>query len=398
MTHSASKRAASGSERPGLLVRLLIALSAIVVLTSGIIGLVLWWDEQTVNVIQQSLDRGESLHALNLANKLLQASPDNVQALDQKARALVELRRWSDALPVLMRLNELSPDDGDVLYELCACQTEIGDLDESLRYAERLSQIPGYDRRGRALLGIVHYRRGNNWLAIQAWRPILEQQSDLSDLQVPAAEFLLACGRALLKIGRPAEALGPLERCVTIDPTADALGSLAEAYDGLGDRPRALALWEQAVARNPDDRPAREHLAETALENNSPAEAERWLRPLLLRDELTSSTAFLAQRAATLVGKKEDADKWAVRADSLRERERKVLALEQRARESPHSFLSRCVRAHRLASDGNLWQGLVLAEDLLKLEPDNPFIRALADAIRRQEPLPPLDSIPVELF
>jgi tetratricopeptide (TPR) repeat protein len=396
MTRPASKQAAPGNQRAGPLVRLLIALSAIVVLTGGVIGLVLLWDERSLNDIQQCLDREEFARALNLANNRLKQSPDDVQVLDQKVRALVGLRRWSAALPVLMRLNELSPDDGDVLYEICACQTEIGDFDESLRYAERLTQIPGYERRGRALLGILHYKRGNNWLAVEAWRPILE--SDLGDLQVPAAELLLASGRALLKIGRPAEALGPLERCVRIDPTADALGSLAEAYDGMGDRPRALALWEQAVVRNPDDRPAREHLAETALENNSPAEAERWLRPLLLRDELTSSTAFLAQRAATLVGNKEAAVKWAARAGSLREREKKVLALEQRARETPHSFLSVCVRAHRLASDGNLSQALVLAEDLLKQQPDDPFVRKLADAIRHQKPLPPLDSIPVKLF
>src|SRR4029077_2089285 len=162
---------------------------------------------------------------------------------------------WTEALPVLTRLNELSPDDGDILHELCACEAELGDFDESVRCAERLLQFPGYDRRGRLLLGILHYKRGNNRLAIQTWQPIIEHTSDLSDLQVPVAEFLLAYGRALLKVGRPSEALVLLERSVRIDPTADSLDSLAEASDGLGDRPRAVALWEQAVSRSPDDRP-----------------------------------------------------------------------------------------------------------------------------------------------
>jgi tetratricopeptide (TPR) repeat protein len=376
-----------------------MALVAIVVSTGGAIGVSLWWEDRPLlPAIQQSLEREEFAQALDLANKHLKQFPNDSLALEQKARALSGLRRWTEALPVLTRLNELSPDDGDILYELCACESELGYFDESVRCAERLSHFPSHNRRGRALLGILHYKRGNNRLAIQAWQPILDQQSDLSDLQVPATELLLAYGRALLKVGRPAEALESLERAVRIDPTAEALDSLAEVRDGLGDRPRAVTLWKQAVSRNPDDRAAREGLAQAALENNSPSEAERWLRPLLAGDDLPSSTAFLAQRAATIAGNKEAAAKWGARVNSLREREKKIGALEQGLRDAPQSFWSRCVRAHRFASDGNFAQARVLAEDLLNQKPDDPFVRELIEAIRKQKPPPPLDSMPIKLF
>jgi predicted Zn-dependent protease len=220
----------------------------------------------------------------------------------------------------------------------------------------------------------------------------------LSDLQTPEAEFLLAYGRALLDDGRPAEACRPLERAVRLEPTTVALDILAEACDGLGDRARAVSLWEQAVARNPDDRAALEGLAQAALENRSPAEALRWLEPLLLKDDLHSSTAFLAHRAAKLSGDNEAAAKWTARANTLWEREKKIGALEQALRETPHAFWSRCVRAHRFASDGNSVQALVIVEELLKQNPSEPFVRQLSDALRRHTPLPPLESIPLEQF
>jgi tetratricopeptide (TPR) repeat protein len=397
MTQPASKPPEPGSALLAPRVRLLIALLAIIGSTGGAIGVALLWTDRPRDKIQQALDRGEFAVALDLADKCLAESPDDFQTLSQKARALSALRSWNEALPVLNRLNEQFPDDGDLLHELSACEFELGNYDESVRCAERLSQLPSFARRGRVLLGILQYRRGNNRLAIQAWEPLLEHDSDLSDLQVPAAEFLLAYGRALLKVGRPADGLELLERSIRIDPTAEALDSAAEASDGLGDRPRAVKFWEQAVSRSSDDRSAREGLAQAALEDHSPTEAARWLRPLLARDDLTSSTAFLAQRVATVAGNKEVAARWAARASSLRDRENKLNALEQGLRDVPHSYSSRCLRAHRFASEGNRGQALIVAEDLLKQNSDDPFVRELLDAIRNQRPLPPLDSIPIEL-
>lgn len=429
MPRSLSNREASRPLRRPPWFRLLVGLIAIVVLTGSAIGLSLWWEDRPLRAIEHALERKEFTLALDLANDHLKESPNRFQALDQKARALAGLdrwaeagrlfdrigadsfasqrawsqallheQRWTEALPLLTRLHGLSPEDGDILHELCACEAQLGYFDESVAAAERLTQLPGHDRRGRLLLGMLHYKRGNNRLAIEAWQPLIEQQSDLSDLQTPAAEFLTAYGRALLDDGRPAEARGPLERSAGLDPTSEARNALAEACDALGDRARAVALWEQVVSRNPDDRTAREGLAQAALENKSPSEAERWLEPLLLRDDLHSSTAFLAQRAATIAGNKEAATRWAARADSLRKREKKITALEQGLRETPRSFWSRCVRAHRFARDGNFLQALVLTEDLLKQKPNEPFVRQLADAIRNHTPLPPLELIPLEQF
>jgi hypothetical protein len=65
-------------------------------------------------------------------------------------------------------------------------------------------------------------------------------------------------------------------------------------------------------------------------------------------------------------------------------------------RDAPQSFWSRCVRAHHFASEGNSLQALIIAEELLKQRPDEPFVLKLADAIRNHQPLPPLDAIEVK--
>jgi len=431
MTKEAITRGAvsKGTGRQAPWKRLFIAAFSIILLTAGAIWLSLWWEDRPLRAIDSALDRGEYAEALDLANDYLKENSSNARVLDQKARALAGLERWSEALrlfeligadslasqrawakallvhqrwnealPLLTRLNALAPDDGDILHELCACEAKLGYFDESLRAAERLLALKGHERRGRLLLGTLHFRRGNNRLAIQAWLPLLEEGSDLSDLQITPSEFLLACGRALLDDGRPADALVQLVRSVRLNPTPEALDALAEACDGLGDRKRAVSLWEQAVAQNSDDRPAREGLAQEALERKSAPDAERWLEPLLSRPDLKSSTAFLAQRAATVAGNKEAAAKWAERVKALREREKKIDSLEQVLRESPRSFWARCVRAHHFASEGNYSQAQVLAEELLAQQPDEQYVRQLADAIRNRQPLPPLDAIPLKQY
>lgn len=407
--------------------RLLIGFSSIVLLTVGALWLALWWEDRPLRAIDKSLERHDFAQALDQANDYLKEFSSNSRVLDQKARALAGLERWTEAirlfelvgaesfasqrawatallnqerwdeaLPLLTRLTELAPNDGDVLHELSACEAKLGYPDESIRTAERLLRLPGHERRGRLLLGTLQFKRGNNRLAIQAWRPLVEQGSDLHDLQIPPGEFLLSYGRALLQDGRPGQARDQFELAVRLDPTADALQALAEACEGLGDRDRAVALWQQAVAGNPSNRPAREGLAHAALERRSAEEAEHWLAPLLSRDDLHSSTAFLAQRAATIAGDQDAAARWARRGTALRERENKIVALEQVLRESPRSFLARCVRTHHFATEGNYSQAQVLADELLAQQPNEPYVRQLASAIRNHQPLPPLDAIPLK--
>jgi tetratricopeptide (TPR) repeat protein len=199
----------------------------------------------------------------------------------------------------------------------------------------------------------------------------------------------------LLDDGRPAEALPQLEKAVEADATDEACLALADARDSLGDRSGAVELWSKVIEQAPQNREAREGLARAALEQKNPQEALKWLKPLLEMGELRSSTVHLAQRAATLLGDKETASQWERQAVVLRERETKRTAIDQALREAPHSFWSRCIRAHRFASDGNRHQALLMAAELLSQKPEEPFVQQLVDSLRNQKPLPSLDMIPI---
>src|SRR5262249_46332425 len=154
-------------------------------------------NDRPLREIDRALDQKQYEQALRLASAYLTKVPDRTQALEQKARALVGLgqwteagrlfdvigadsqpgqrawsqcllhdERWSAALVLLKRLRMLSPDDPDLLHELAACFAKLGYLDESVEAAERMQKCPGQETRARLLLGMLHYKRGNNRLAI----------------------------------------------------------------------------------------------------------------------------------------------------------------------------------------------------------------------------------------
>lgn len=407
--------------------RLICGTALILLVTISGLAIVLWSEDRPLRTIERSLAREDFGEALGLANIYLKSFPSSSEALTQKARALAGLarwseaarlfdrigadtasgqrawsqalmheERWSEALPLLVRLSGLSPDDSDLLYGLATCQSKLGYIDEALSVAERLSRLKGHELRGRLLLGMLHYWRPNTRLTIQAWLPILERNPELTDLQLTPAEFLLLYGKALLDDGRAAEARPVLTRSVRLAATAEAQNALAETCELLDDLPEAVELWRQVALRDPFNRAAREGLALAALENRSADEALHWLEPLLSRDNLHSSTVFLAKRAATLAGDGEAATRWDEQAEVLRKRERRTALLEQKMRDAPYSYWSRALRAHRFGSEGNAHQALVMAEELLREDPDNEFVGRLADALRNHKTLPSLDLIPAQ--
>lgn len=408
-------------------IRLVKGTAVVVIVSCGALAALLWWEDRPLRDIDLALERKDFSQALELVNRYLKESPQQTRALDQKAQALAGLRhwseanrlfeqtgvvsiasqrawaesllheeRWTEALPLLVELNRNLPRDGDLLHELSSCQGHLGFLDEATRAAEQMSKLPEHERRGRLLLGMLHYRRNNNRLAIQAWAPLVEHGPPYDDLQTSAGELLLAYGRALLGDGRPAEAVVQLEQAVEHDASDEACLALAEARDSLGNRKGAVELWTKVAERTPASLEAREGLARAALERRAPAEAFQWLEPFLERDDVRSSTVHLVQRAAAMSGRKEDAARWELRGAELRARETRNSLLDQALRDSPRSFWSRCVRAHRFASAGNRQQALVLTEELLAQQPDEPFVQQLADALRQQKPLPSLDLVPLK--
>ena len=409
------------------------SLTAVILLTAVGLVLILWWEDLPLREVEVSLNARDFPQALRLVNGYLREHSGRTRALDLKARALVGLQRWQEvtrvydrigtdtaegqrawsqallhqqrwtaALPLLQHLHELAPCDPDILHELAACHGQLGDFDEAIECAARLTRVAGHETRGGLLLGMLYNNHGDYRFATAAWKAILERDPDAQGLQVSAAEFFLAFGRVLLRDGHPDEARAALERSVMLHPGAAAQVALAETWEQSGDVDLAVTYWQAAVRSDPPNREAREGLARIALERHAAGDAVQWLAPIARGDEVQSSTAYLLQRAHRMRGSRDEADAWAETTEKLRMQERRTRLMDDVLREKPRSDWAQAIRAYRYARQGNAAQAAALIDALQRAAPraffEQPFVRELLLAVHGNGPLPSLDSVPIKQF
>jgi hypothetical protein len=141
---------------------------------------------------------------------------------------------------------------------------------------------------------------------------------------------------------------------------------------------------------------AREGLASAALLAGDGNTALEWLAPLEADPGLSSSTAYLFQRAYAVAKNEEVATAWRDKAEALREREGIDAALNNFLLVSPQSFWSRVIRAYRFAEAGNRRQAEELLAALQHEAPEDPFVADLGRAVRDGRPLPSLERLPIK--
>ena len=419
----AAPEAGQGRRRIGARgVWLTLLVSAVLLAAAGV-GVYRWRTERLLAQSAAALEKDDYQQAWVFATRYLRSHPGHKRALDLKARALAGLgdwdqtaeiygqlraesreslsawataltqqQRWRDALEPLERLHALVANDPDVLYQLAVCYRHLDRYEDAERAARDLAALPGQAGDGYLALALVHNRRHNYLPSTAAWRVVLERAPDATGLRLPPAAVFLECGRAYLAAGQTSQALEYLSRSVELNPTVEARTIFGEASELSGDLDRAQELWQSVVADDPGNFQAREGLARTALQGGAAASAVKWLQPLTRGPQATSSTAYLLQRAYTLLGDQQQASRWQARAGELRERERRLNIIDFERQQSPDSVLSRTARAHHLASHGAPGEALQILEALLEVVPDDPFVRQLADAIQNNAPLPPLDE------
>ncbi|MFM9118015.1 MAG: tetratricopeptide repeat protein, partial [Planctomycetota bacterium] len=157
------------------LTQLTIALAC----AAGAVWAYLAYVERPVTQAEQQLSLGNAKRSISLVDYYLVSHPPDSRALAIKARALVELNRpaeaipifdeigaatiadlralarafllqeqWSRAQPVLEHILRLKPQDPDALHELTASRVRTGLLEEALETAKQLSAVPGQQTRG----------------------------------------------------------------------------------------------------------------------------------------------------------------------------------------------------------------------------------------------------------
>jgi protein O-GlcNAc transferase len=186
------------------------------------------------------LDRADAL-----CKALIDAKPDDFEALD--LLALVQCRRghWRDALVSYNNLLAIKPRDavalgnrGDVLRELHRPEDALASYDQALTIR------PDYAE--------THYGRGNALCALRRYEEAVASYDLALALKPNFAEALNNRGLALRKLKRLQEALDSYDRALALKPGfADALCNRGNILRDLCRHQHALASYDQAVAIKP---------------------------------------------------------------------------------------------------------------------------------------------------
>jgi len=413
------------------LARLFRALLVVIVVTSSVVGLVIWFDQdRPLREIEAALKAHQIPLALQLVGRYLRDHPDDVRAQTIKARVLVEAgqlteglrlfhrvgasdaadlhawakahllrQEWSDALPVLERLLQLSPDDADALHEITASRSYLGKYRQAFESAERLAKQRGHEARAWLQIGTLHENLNNKRSAVEAWAKVLEYEPQAENLQISAAVFLGEYGQVMLEDGHPETACEVLRRSLSLKEDAAIRASLGQALIQIGDERGAIAAWKQALEMTPTLREPREALADAALRAGRWDEARNWLEPVLAGLNVSSSVTYLMQRICSASGDREAAQTWQTRTEELRKREKLRSAINHVLVESPESFWARTIRAYQFAEAGNWHQAEALTSALLaESTTRQPFVLELAVCVQKRGPLPSLELLPIHQF
>ena len=352
--HNASNR---GAYRAICLALLVLVPAAVIV------AAVLWRHDPALAEAERRLEAGGADGALVSANAFLARHPSSRRALSLKARALADLgrwddasqifsqisvespeeiqawatvlvnrQRWSDALPLLARLLELNPNDPFALRHVTTCRFRLGQAGPALESAARLAKIRGHEVEGFFLSGVIHRAQGNTHLAIENWASIEALRPSAEGLPIGPAEFFLIYGEDLVTEETPGTALTKLRRSQALEETVEVLLRLGQACAITGNEAEAAVAWTQALEHDPNNQEARNGLAELALGRSDGDEALRWLTPAASSPDVSSTTAFLMERAHTLLGNEDQLVHWQRRTAALRKSEKHQAALKRKLR------------------------------------------------------------------
>jgi tetratricopeptide (TPR) repeat protein len=206
--------------------------------------------------VQRVLDHGDHAEAIRLADRLLKVDTQHLPTLTLKARALIGAGKRAEASTLL----ESFPDQdagGDITSILLKQYLESGQAEKAAALAEKVfarepKNYSHVHEVASALIESGDHDRGQALLVI-----IRDTMIDSGDHEV------LAQTLSRLAEHRPGH-IEPLEWLVDLYGRAsdsfrlpDALAQLARALEAAGNDERALEVYEQLLARSPEDETTR---------------------------------------------------------------------------------------------------------------------------------------------
>jgi tetratricopeptide (TPR) repeat protein len=186
------------------------------------------------------------------------------QALFNKAEDALKKKDYDHALEWLNQIVSSDPKDHIAWTELGTLffrREQYGDAEKAYQHA--LTERPTF------LLALLNY--GKLRLAKKEFEPAIEILTRAVAAQPKSADANYFLGEAYLQVKRGSKAVGYLNEALRIDPIgkAEAHLRLALLYKGAGLKDKAVAEYEQFLAKRPDY-PEKEKLQQFIRENKKP--------------------------------------------------------------------------------------------------------------------------------
>lgn len=228
--------------------------------------------EQTRLTFDEALKLAIEMHqggqiegARHIYLRLLEADPDNADAMHFLGVASHQQGNTDEALKLIGKAHELAPESPGILMNLGNVCLEAGRTDEALDAYRRMVELEPENAGAWNNIGVLLRAIGRPELAEEALRKALEVNPD-------DAGPWHNLGNLLLSIGRTEEAVKCGLRSLTLLPKNNVGRKLlAIAYAYLGEKEKAIAVFHEWLEESPGDPTAEHYLA--ALEGRVPERA-----------------------------------------------------------------------------------------------------------------------------
>jgi predicted Zn-dependent protease len=170
--------------------------------------------------------QGRDAQAAAEFEAILEASPDDPEALWGAGFYLSKQKDYAKGLPLLKRAAELRPSDPNILKSLAGIQAFRGDYPEAASAYGRIVLLNPADHAARAMLADSLFKQGRTEDAIQTLKAGIARDPN-------AAELQRDLGATLERAGRPAEAAAAYREYARLVPDAADAAELLKKADRL---------------------------------------------------------------------------------------------------------------------------------------------------------------------
>jgi tetratricopeptide (TPR) repeat protein len=191
------------------------------------------------------------------------ADPKSERAIDiliEQARMVADRGNNIQAIELLKRASEESPDNPEVAYNLGVIYLRLANTDAAIKQFQAAIKKKPELAKAHNNLGVALDKAGKHDEAMASFQKAVDADSRFADA-------LYNLGVVSFKLKKWNDARSAFEKALKVEPNmADAKFYLGEVYYMQGDKKKALSVYKEAVHSHPDDASSHRRLGDIYLE------------------------------------------------------------------------------------------------------------------------------------